>query len=73
MIWTHKSITNTIINCTIGSKRITGENLNIGRCNFVDSMPQKKEELMTTKPFTTNYRKYYTKLTKMITSYSQDA
>ena len=35
-------------------------------------MPQKKEELMTTKTFATNYRKYYTKLKKMITSYSQD-
>jgi hypothetical protein len=28
---------------------------------------------MATKPFTTNYREYYTKLTEMIASYSQDA
>jgi hypothetical protein len=31
MIWTHKTIQNTIINYTNGSKRTTGEKLNIGR------------------------------------------
>jgi len=41
--------------------------------SFLDSTPRNKEELKKTKPSKTNYRKYYTKQTKIITSYSQES
>jgi len=38
----------------------------------LDSKPQKKGQLKSTKNVITNYRQYYTKITNMITYYSKE-
>jgi hypothetical protein len=61
MSWIHKWNKSTIINYIYWSERITEVKVNIGRRKlsfFLDSMPQKKDELKKTTTFMTHYRKY---------------
>ena len=57
--WIHKSIKNPIINYTYRNERMNEVRLNIGRGKiivFLDSTPEKKEELKKRRTFMTNYK-----------------